>query len=136
MIEDSRLKTGTLTLDGQPFGKQATSVELSPTTSKDGDDVETLTGDTLEAVEETDWTLDLGVIQDFTDPAGLIEWARAHAGDVVPFTWRPSDAASSPTYTGTTRVRPIKIGGNVNARLNSETSWPVIGEPDSTYPAP
>lgn len=136
MIEDSRLKGGTLTLDALPFAKQATSVELVPTTSKDGDDVETLSGDTLEAPEETDWTLDLGLIQDFTDPAGLIEYARANAGTVVPFTWRPSDIATSPTYTGTVRVRPIKIGGNVAARLTSETSWPVIGDPESTYPAP
>lgn len=130
-ITDSRLKGGALTLDANPFAKQANSIELTPTSSADGDEIETLSGDTIEPEEETAWTLDLGVIQDFDDADGLIEFARANAGTVVPFTLKPNSGVL--VYSGTVRVRPIKIGGGVAARLTSDTSWPVIGEPTPDY---
>lgn len=130
-ITDSRLKGGTLTLDAQAFAKQANSIELTPTTSADGDEVETLSGDTIEPEEETSWTLDLGLIQDFDDADGLVEFARANAGDVVPFVLKPNSGVL--TYTGTVRVRPIKIGGAVASRLTSDASWPVIGDPEPNY---
>jgi len=134
-IEDSRNDTGVLTVDAVPFAKQMTSVALTPATEEDGDAVETLSGARIEPDEVTSWTLDLGAIQDFDDPAGFVEFARANAGEIVPFTWTPNDTGA-PTYTGTVRVRAVTIGGEVATRLNSDASWPVIGEPTTTYPAP
>ena len=134
MIEESRNKGGTLSLDAQPFGKQFTEVSLVPAIRTEGEAVETLTGATLSPEEVTDWTLDLGAIQDFDDPAGFIAFANANAGDEVAFSWQPN--GTGPTYTGTVKVRAVTVGGAVNARLTNSTSWPVTGQPTTTYPAP
>lgn len=135
VIEDSRNRGGTLTLDAQQFAKQITSVELEPSEDTEGDSVETLSGARIEADEVTSWTLNLGAIQDFTDPAGLVEFARANAGELIAFTWAPN-GATGPSYAGTVRVRAMTIGGEVAARLTSTKGWPVIGQPDVTYPGP
>lgn len=134
-IEDSRLSGGTLTLDAIPFAKQMTTVELEPSTAEEGEHVEVLSGATLDPDEVTSWVLNLGAIQDFDDPTGFVEFARANAGQLVPFSWQPN-AVGAPTYTGTVRVRAVKIGGEVAKRLGNESGWPVIGDFDTTYPAP
>lgn len=135
-IEDSRLKGGTLTLDAQPFAKQMTSVSLEPSEDTEGDPVETLDGSTIEADEVTSWVLNLGAIQDFDDPAGFVEFARAQRGELVPFSWKPNNTAEAPTYTGTVRVRAVTIGGDVAGRLTTSKAWAVVGEPTATYPTP
>lgn len=134
VVEDSRNRGGVLLLDGIAFGKQMTSVELEPSTDTEGDPVETLSAPAIPADEVTSWVLNLGAIQDFDDRAGFVEYARANAGDVVPFSWTPN-SAESPTYTGTVKVRAVKIGGEVAKRLSTETGWQVVGDPIVTYPA-
>lgn len=129
-IEDSRLTGGTLTVDGQEFAKQMTSVTLTPSTDTEGDAVETLSGAKIEPDEVTTWELSLGAIQDFNDPAGFVEFSRANAGDVVSFSWLPNVAG--PTYSGQVRVRAVAIGGDVASRLTTEAGWPVIGDPVHT----
>lgn len=136
MIEESRQKGGTLTLDAQPFAKQMTEVTLTPAVRTEGEALETLSGDTKSPDELTDWTLDMGAVQDFLDPAGFVAFANANAGDEVAFEWKPNADATSPTYTGVVKVRAVQVGGAVNARLSSSTSWPVTGQPTTTYPAP
>lgn len=136
MIEESRQKGGTLTLDAQPFAKQMTEVTLTPAVRTEGEQLETLSGDTLSPDEVTDWVLDMGAIQDFLDPAGFVAFANANAGDEVAFSWKPNATVDSPTYTGTVKVRAVQIGGAINARLSTSTSWPVTGQPTTTYPAP
>lgn len=134
-ITDSRNKGGTLTLDSQPFAKQATSVALTPSVDTEGDPVETLDGSTITADDVTTWTLDVGAIQDFEDPAGFVEFCRANKGELVAFAWAPA-GATGPSYAGTCKVRAVAIGGDVNTRLDTSVSFPVEGEPDPTYPAP
>lgn len=132
-IEDSRLSGGTLTLDAQPFAKQMTSVQLSPSTDTDGEPIETLSGAKIEADEVTSWELNLGAVQDFEDPAGFVEFCRANAGEIVAFTWRPNVAVGTPSYTGTVRVRAVEIGGDVKSRLSTSATLPVIGAPTVDY---
>lgn len=134
-IEDSRLKGGTLTIDGHNFAKQFTEVSLEPSEEEEGEAAETLSGATIEPDEVTSWVLNLGAIQDFDDPAGFVEYARANRGEVVSFTWTPN-ATGAATYTGTVRVRAVTIGGAVATRLTTTKGWPVIGEPDAAYPGP
>lgn len=136
MIEESRQKGGTLTLDAQPFAKQATEVSLTPAVRTEGEALETLSGDTKSPDEVTDWNLDMGMIQDFLDPAGFVAFANANAGDEVAFSWKPNADTSSPTYTGTVKVRAVQVGGAIASRLSTSTSWPVVGQPTTTYPAP
>lgn len=132
-IEESRLKGGTLTLDALPFAKQASSVKLVPSTDSEGERIETLDESTIEPDERTTWELEIGAVQDFDDEAGFVEFARLNAGEVVPFVWEPN--ATGPSYAGTVKVRPVEIGGDVNTRLATTATWPVIGDPEPTYPA-
>lgn len=134
MIEDSRNKGGTLTLDALPFAKQMTNVTVTPSVDEEGDRVETLDLSTIEPDEITSWALELGAIQDFTDPAGFVEFARANDGEVVDFLWAPNGAGSV-SYAGTVKVRAVPFGGDVNTRLTTTGSWPIITGPTPTYPA-
>lgn len=140
-VIDSRQQGGTLTLDGKQFQKQSTSVALTPSTATSGgsDAVTVLSGAVLAAEapsESTTWTLDLGLISDFLDETGLIEWCRANAGSVVPVVWTPNMAADGPTYGSLeplqVRVRPVAIGGDVTVRLTPTVSFTVVGN----VPAP
>lgn len=132
-ITDSRLRGGTLTLDGKQFADQATAVRLIPDTDEVGDPLEVLSGDQQLADDETTWTLRVETVQDFDDAAGFVAFAFDNAGDVVPFSWRPN--ATGVTYSGSVKVRPVEIGGEVNTRLGTEGSWPVQGTPTRVYPA-
>lgn len=131
-ITDSRNKTGTLSLDDTQFEKQATAVSLVPSVDEEGDALETLSGDTITPDDVTTWTLNLGVVQDFTDSTGIVEFLRANAGDVVDFEWVPT--TGGPVYSGTCKVRPTTIGGDVNVRLTSEVELPIesLDDPDYT----
>lgn len=134
MITESRLKGGTLTLDGDPFAKQASNVTLEPKTDEQGDALETLDESTIEPEDVTTWSLKIGAVQDFDDPAGFIAFTLENAGAIVPFVWKGN--ATGTSFAGTCKVRPVAIGGDVNARLTTEAEWPIIGDPVPTYPAP
>lgn len=131
-ITDSRLKSGTLTLDGDAFQTQATAVALVPSTDEEGDAVETLSGDKILPDDVTSWSLNITAIQDFTDAAGLLEFLRANAGDVVAFVWKPT-AAAVPNWSGTCKIRPTTIGGDVNSRNTSDIELPVETGPTPDY---
>jgi hypothetical protein len=133
-IVDSRNKSGTLTLDALPFQSQATNVALEPDVSEDGDSLEVLSGETIDPDEVTTWALTVEAVQDFDDPAGFVRFCKDEAGTVVPFTWAPS-GVTGPEYSGSIKVRPVKIGGDVNTRLTTPASFPVVGDVTDTYPA-
>lgn len=133
-IEDSRVRGGVLTLDSNAFEKQINEVSLVPDTSTDGDDVEVLSGAILKAEEVTAWSLNLGLIQDFDDPDGLVEYLRANYGQTVAYSWEPN-SVGAPTYAGECKLRPTTIGGGVRVRLTSTVELPVVGDPTPTYPA-
>jgi hypothetical protein len=132
-IVESRNKTGTLTLDALPFQSQATNVTLEPSVDAEGDRLEVLSGDTIEPDEVESWTLNIEAVQDFDDPAGFVKFAKDNAGEIVPFTWAPT-GATGPEYAGSVRVRAVRIGGDVNARLTTPAEWPVVGAVTDTYP--
>lgn len=123
-IEESRLGSGVLTLDGDDYAKQATEVRLTPSVQAAGDKLETLSGAFLAGAESYDWTLNLGFIQDFDDPIGLVNTLRDRAGQVVQFVWQPN--GTGPSFGGTVRIRPTEIGGGVNVRLTGSVELPVV----------
>lgn len=131
-IIESRLKSGTLTLDSVSFEAQASNVRLVPSTDETGDPLEVLSGDTITAEDETTWTLTIEAVQDFDDTAGFVNFALFNANELVPYSWQPN--ADAPTYSGTVRVRPVEIGGEVNARLTTAADWPCTAAPTVTYP--
>lgn len=131
-ITESKLKSGTLTLDSLPFATQATNVRLVPNVEEQGDPVEVLSGDELGADETTRWTLVIEAIQDFDDPAGFIAFCFENAGLSVPFTWEPNNTTGTgdlaPTsFSGSVKIRAAEIGGPVNTRNTAEVEMPCIG---------
>lgn len=127
-ITESRLKSGTLTLDAVPFATQATSVRLVPSTDEVGDPIEVLSGDETGTDDETTWALVITAIQDFDDVDGFVRFALDNANTKVPFIWRPNNTSTN-QFTGTVKVRPVEIGGDVNRRLTTDAEWPLDGAP-------
>lgn len=132
-IVESRVRRGTLTLDGVAFATQATNVRLEPSTDTQGDTLEVLSGDQLTPDEETTWSLVIVALQDFDEAAGFVAFALDRAGDLIPFVWSPNDVAGSVSFAGTARVRPVPIGGDVNSRLTTTATWPLEGAPTPTW---
>lgn len=133
MINESKLKSGTLTLDALPFATQATNVRLVPEVEEQGEAVETLSGDELGADETTNWTLVIEAIQDFDDPAGFSKFCFENAGQAVPFDWSPNPNGTS--FSGSVKVRALEIGGPVNTRNTAEVELPCVGAVVPTWPA-
>jgi hypothetical protein len=140
--EDSRQYAGTLTLttyDDVPvvkaFEKQAFSVELNPAIESKGDELTMLNGNVLGADESVKWTMKLGVVQDFMDPEGFLEFCRTHALERVAAEWVPNSEVDAPTIGGDITIRPGKYGGATKLRLTSEVEFPVLGDPTVVHPA-
>lgn len=133
MIEQSKLKAGTLTLDALPFATQATNVRLTPSVDENGDAVEVLSGESLGADETTKWVLAIEAIQDFDDPQGFVNFCFDNADQAVPFTWEPNATAGGASFNGSCTIRAVEIGGPVNTRNSTEAEFPVIGTPARTF---
>lgn len=132
-VQRSKVKEGSLHLGGATpidLSCQPTNVRLTPSTDI-GDEVETLCGDVLAGEIKTSWVLNGTSIQDFDDPAGFVAFSFNHDGENTDFTWQPN--IDGPTYTGTVRIAAQEIGGDVNAQLTSDFSWPMGGKPTVTY---
>lgn len=138
-IREDRLKDGTLTLDigGTPvsFATQATNIKLTPESDEDGDQLEVLSGDTIEPDRVTSWVLGITAVQDFGDPAGFVAFALTNDGELATYTWAPQ-GVSGVSFTGSVTVQAVEIGGEVNKRLTTDAEWPCTGKPTPTYPGP
>lgn len=139
--EDSRLDVGVLqfeTIETVPvtnaFTKQVHAVELEPAVRTEGDRLELLSGYAVLPSEFTDWTLKVGMVQDFNDPAGVLEYLRAHAGERVRFSWEPND--EGPEYSGECTLRAGRFGGAVRVRLTTDVEIPVNVLDTPVYPTP
>ena len=137
-ITESRVVTGVLTIDSVAFASQITNVSLVPSVATEGDPIEVLSGDKIAADEVVSWALVFTAIQDFNDEDGIVNYALENSGDTVAFTFTPDhvpDVTDGVTYSGTTKVRPLTIGGGVNVRLLTEASWAVVTGPTPDYTA-
>lgn len=87
----------------------------------------TLSGDDLGGKAQYPAKLSATVIQDLSS-TGFARWTWTNRGKTVPFQLQPSD--DSDPITGSVRVRPLKIGGDVGAEgPESELEWAIIGDP-------
>jgi len=137
-VNESRLKTGTLTLGGAAgvggteFACQATNVRVTPSHDETGDEVETLCGDKLAPDVKTSWSLAGTSIQDFDSPDGFVQYTVENNLDVVEFSWQPNVGTFE--VAGTVQVRAVEIGGDVNTRLTTDFEWPLQDDPTWTWP--
>jgi hypothetical protein len=131
-LTDSRLGPGTLTFDPggttpHDFSAQAAAVRLTPSVDT-ADGTPTLETPEPAPLSTITWALNLDSIQDFTDPAGVVNYLMDNALAEVGFEWVPDDAAG-PTYTGTVQILPIEIGGDVAVQVVTSVELPLIGAP-------
>lgn len=98
--------------------------------------VPVLSGEEL-AAEDTvalSWKLTGTVIQDIA-AADLVAYTWDNASVEVPFSFIPNTVEDR-GVTGTVRVVPLALGGDVNARNTSDLSWTIVGTPTLSDPTP
>lgn len=131
-IQYYKANNGTLTI-GTPdldISCQLTSCAVNPTENVDTEDaVPVLSGETLPQSDTVNYTFTLSgtVLQDLA-AGGVIDYTWSNAGDEVPFTFQP-DNAQLRAVTGTVRLIPLTIGGDVPSRPTSDFEWVIIGTP-------
>lgn len=133
-IKKQKLGPGTLfigeTGSGQEFGAQVTTVAVEPSYS-DGDRQVVLSGDVDQEEAEWEGTLEGEFFQDY-GMESLLRWTWEHDGETLPFKFVPH-SASGLEVSGTVKVRPVTIGGEVDTENTSEFEWtlpekPTLGE--------
>lgn len=134
-IKSNKLGAGTLkfgsTGDEQEFASQVTAVKLSPTINEE-DDIDVLSGETLDGDETEEWTLNGTFLQDYSGLASLIVWCKENSGITMPFVFTPTTEAGL-TVKGKVKIRPVEIGGDVKSR--NTTDFDFKGVDDYTYSA-
>jgi hypothetical protein len=126
-FSDSRLGPGTLKLGTLEFGHQAAAVRLTPDVSSE-DGTPTLHVPDPAPESTIAWALNLDAIQDFDNPAGLVNFLMDNALDEMAFEWTPLTAGGT-VFSGTVQIVPMEVGGDVAVQIVTSVELPVVGEP-------
>jgi len=131
-ISSYKMGPGSFTIGAAPLDVscQVTSLVVTPTENVTTEDaVHVLCGDVLPASDTVDYSFTVGgtVLQDLA-AAGVVDYTWTNMGDEVPFSFIPNTAADR-SVTGTCRIIPLTIGGDVSTRPTSDFTWVVIGTP-------
>jgi hypothetical protein len=110
----------------QEWAGQLTKAALTPSTDTE-DAINVLSGETLDGDDTTTYTLDGTILQDY-DLDSLELYCFDNKGTDQPFVFTPSNAGEV-EWSGTVRIRPVVIGGDVKKRNTSDFSFPVQGDP-------
>jgi hypothetical protein len=132
-ILSHKLGPGTLTLGAGPLdaSAQVTACAIEPEESVETTEaIDVLSGEQLAAEETASYKYKLTAtfLQDTLVAAGLIDYTWDNAGATVAFTFIPNTTLTQ-KVTGSLRVVPIKIGGDVKKRNTSDWSASIIGTP-------
>lgn len=126
-IRSYKMGPGVLTLnDGSPFEAsgqlKSCKVEWSEATSST-DAIPVLSGEEIAGEEEATYSAKLSgsVLQDL-ETAGLVAWTWEHKGETVTFSFEPNSAGES-KVTGSCRIIPLTVGGDVKSRPDSDFTW-------------
>jgi len=136
-VNSTRVGPGVLSLAATAFQAQCRSAELQVTEVVDSTDkVDVLSGETLAQQDTATYTYQLVVtfLQDLGQPAatGIVAYSWANAGQTKAFIYTHSNAAAagSKTWTGSLRVVPLNVGGDVRAQASeSQVTFQIIGTP-------
>lgn len=124
-----KLDEGTLKLGAAGPGQQDISCQVTSVVAQGAEVVKTteavpvLCGDELPEEDDVtyNWTLAFNVFQDIS-AAGIVAWSWTNKGTDVPFELVPN-VAGARKVTGTVRVAPINIGGDVRTRPQADNTW-------------
>ena len=113
---------------GTPLDLTAQVTALTVEFSEDVEDsVPTLSGESLEGEASYPATLSGTLVQDLTE-AGMFDYTWTHKGTIVPFTFTPSTAVGR-SVTGSVRIAPLNLGGDVKKKNTTDFTWAIIGDP-------
>lgn len=132
-ILSHKLGPGVLTIGAGPLdvSAQVTKCIISPEESVDTvDAIDVLSGEQL-AAEDTaslKWKLDATFLQDDLAVANFVAYTWTNALTNVAFKFIPNNSITR-KVTGTLRVVPLAIGGDVKKRNTSDWSVAIIGTP-------
>lgn len=90
------------------------------------DDVDVLSGETLEGEETYTYELAGTILQDF-ELDSLEDYCFTNRGTKEPFVFTPNDDAAR-LFTGVVRIRPVTRGGDVKKRNSSDFTFRIIGD--------
>lgn len=123
--------------DDTSFAQQMRSFTVMPAEEVDSeDDIEVLSGDTVEGEDTVSHSFNVKgkVLQDLS-AAGFVAYTWTNKGLSVPFRFKPrNDVARQ--VTGTVRIVPVAIGGDVKARMESDFDWKCTGADPAFGAAP
>ena len=130
---DSRISTGPGKLvfgktgDQNEFSALVTKAELNPSVNtEDGKHV--LSGDYAPGKDTITWTMELTCFINLKKN-GIWDWCFTNRGKEVEFEFRPVEGEKSAKFTGTVKVRPLGVGGEVNKEMSKDLTFPLVGEP-------
>lgn len=133
MTDSYKLGPGTLTLGTDPddneFSMQLTNCRVEPTESAN-DNLDLLDGTTLDGGADYTFTLQGTAVQDLV-AEGFTDYTWQNMGVTVAFEFVPVTARVA-KVTGSCRVVPVTIGGDVKQRNISDFTFQCIGTPDFT----
>ena len=132
-VKSYKMGPGTFTIGAAPQDAtcQITNCRIDWTESVSTDDaIPTLCGDEIPAEDEVTYSAVVAgtLVQDI-DSAGIVAYSWANKGTEQPFVFIPSTSEAR-KVTGTLRVVPLTLGGDVKARNTSDFSMAIIGDPD------
>lgn len=132
-IQSFKQGPGTLTFGvagAQVASAQVTKCAVEADESvKTTDAIPVLSGEELPQQDDVSiaWKLTGSVIQDI-QAAGLVAYTWDNAGAEVPFAFVPNTVEDREA-SGTVRIVPLALGGDVNQRNTSDFSFAIIGTP-------
>ena len=110
----------------QEFAAQCSNVRLEPSVDTE-DSIAVLSGEELEGDETLTWVV-AGTLYQRYDADALQDWCFENRLTTLPFRFIPTQDAVN-EWTGSCRIVPITIGGDVKVRNTSDFEFRVIGEP-------
>lgn len=89
-----------------------------------------LSGEDLETPDQVslEWQATGKLLQDSLGAAGMVAYSWEHAMEEVSFAYVPNTATDR-GVTGTLRLVPISVGGDMGTLPDSDVTWKVIGTP-------
>lgn len=132
-IQSYKLGPGSLTIGSGPLdtSAQATAVTVEWEENVESTDtISVLSGEELTTEDDVTYRAKLTAtfLQDELGASGLVAYTWSNKGTEQPFTFVPNSSLDR-QVTGTLRVVPLNIGGDVKARNSSDVTFSIIGDP-------
>lgn len=137
--KEVRFGPGTFTLGGTPGTDFSCSVQnMAVNPAKDeGDPITVLCGDSIPGSITYTFALAGTILQDIKAADGLAQFCWENMGAAVPFTYVPSESATT-AIAGTVIVDPVSLGtsdGDAGDVLTSDIEFAIVGTPTVTWPS-